>query len=154
MGKKLYLLVILLMVVTPLVNTGLSYVSGSSFNAPIAVVEGTSMYPLLREGDLVFTYKPPPNQIKIGDIIIYSAGGKLIIHRVIRVNVIENNYYYVTQGDNNPIPDYIYFDIVDGEPVGVSYHRVVGVVLSISGHTFKIPYLGYLSIWYHKLLGS
>uniref|UniRef100_A0A7J3Y060 Signal peptidase I n=1 Tax=Thermogladius calderae TaxID=1200300 RepID=A0A7J3Y060_9CREN len=120
----------------------------------LAVVEGSSMYPLLREGDLVFAYRPPPAHIRVGDIIIYRVFNKLIIHRVIDVKIVNGDYYYVTQGDNNPIPDFIYFDVVNGEPVGVSYNRVIGVVFSVDGSTLKIPYIGYLAIWYHKLTGT
>jgi signal peptidase len=108
----------------------------------------------MREGDLVFAYRPAPNEIRVGDVVIYRVYNKLIIHRVIDVRVKNGEYYYVTQGDNNPIPDYMYFDVVDGVPVGVSYGRIVGVVLSVEGHTFKVPYLGYLAIWYHELVKS
>lgn len=116
---------------------------------PIAVVQGQSMLPLLREGDIVLAYRPPPNEIGVGDIIIYQAHGKLIIHRVVGVVSIGGRYFFITQGDNNPLPDYLYFDVVDGAPVGVSYDRVMGKVVELDRAVFKIPYLGYLSIWIH-----
>ena len=121
-------------------------VTGSE--TPIAVIHGYSMYPLLREGDLVFAYKAPPDAIKVGDIIIYEGIDKrLIIHRVIEVKVINGKYYYVTKGDNNDIPDILQF--TGPNRAGVPYDRVKGVVFSIDKTVFKIPYLGYLSIWYH-----
>ncbi|MGC9121497.1 MAG: signal peptidase I [Thermogladius sp.] len=142
-----------LVLVVAVLTQVLLYLINSS-QTTVAVVEGSSMYPLMREGDLVFAYRPAPNDIRVGDVVIYRVYNKLIIHRVIDVIVKNGEYYYVTQGDNNPIPDYIYFDVVDGVPVGVSYSRIVGVVLSVEGHTFKIPYLGYLAIWYHELVKS
>lgn len=115
-------------------------------DTPIAVVRGYSMYPLLREGDIVFSYRPPGDRIKIGDIIIYeSVTGKLIIHRVVDVKVINNNYYYQTKGDNNPDRDYREF--TGPGRAGIPYERVRGVVVNLNGCVFKIPYLGYLSIW-------
>lgn len=122
----------------------LTIVTGSS--TPLAVVEGYSMFPLLREGDLVFAYRPPPNDIHVGDIIIYkSLTGQLIIHRVIKVAVYNGEYYYVTKGDNNIGPDLSQF-----RGPGISYDRVEGKIVTLNGYVFKIPYLGYLSIWYHK----
>jgi len=122
----------------------LTYITGSE--SPIAVVKGYSMYPILREGDVVFSYKPKPEDIRVGDIIIYRStttdprgGEKLIIHRVVNIKTIGGRYYYVTKGDNNPEPD----------GPGIPYDRVLGVVVSLNNATLKIPYIGYLSIWFH-----
>ncbi len=118
----------------------LSVVTGSS--VPLAVVDGYSMCPTLREGDLVISYKAPPEDIHTGDIIIYkSYSGELIIHRVIKVVKINGEYYYITKGDNNKAPD----------PYKIPYDRVEGKVLEVSdGVVLKIPYLGYLSLWIHR----
>ncbi len=124
----------------------LEVVTGSQ--APIAVVDGYSMFPVLRMGDIVFSYKCPPQDIHVGDIIIYRGiDGKLIIHRVIKVIIRDGEYYYVTKGDNNPIEDYFEFT-----GPGVPYSRVVGKVFDINGAVFKIPYLGYVSIWFHNII--
>ncbi len=124
----------------------LAVVTGSQ--APIAVVDGYSMFPVLRMGDIVFSYKCSPQDIHVGDIIIYRGiDGKLIIHRVIKVIVRDGKYYYVTKGDNNPIEDYFEFT-----GPGVPYSRVVGKVFDINGAVFKIPYLGYVSIWFHNII--
>jgi len=115
---------------------------------PVAVVEGYSMYPLLREGDVVFAYKAPPEQIKPGQIIIFEGiGGKLIIHRVIDVKRVGDRFYYVTKGDNNQIPDIMHFS----SGIGIPYERVKGIVVSVDNAVVKIPYLGYLSIWFRTL---
>jgi len=116
---------------------------------PVAVVEGYSMYPLLREGDVVFAYRASPEQIKPGQIIIFEGvGGKLIIHRVIDVKRVGERFYYVTKGDNNQIPDIIHFS----SGLGIPYERVKGVVVSVDNAVVKTPYLGYLSIWFRTLL--
>lgn len=112
----------------------------------LAVVKGYSMLPTLREGDVVLLEKTPPDSIKPGDIVIYSAGDRLIIHRVIDVEVRDGRYYYVTKGDNNSVPDLIYFE--DG--LGVPYERVLGRVVGFNGYVFKIPYLGYISLFFRR----
>ncbi|ADI32280.1 signal peptidase I [Staphylothermus hellenicus] len=138
-----YVLLILVIILALNTKTILYSVTGST--TPIAVVKGYSMFPILREGDIVFAYRPSPNEIRVGDIIIYKGlNGELIIHRVIKVIINGNKYYYVTKGDNNPFPDYPEF-----RGPGIPYERVEGVVLEINGSIFKIQYLGYLSIWFH-----
>lgn len=138
-----YVLLILVIILALNIRTILYNVTGST--TPIAVVKGYSMFPILREGDIVFAYKPGPNEIHVGDIIIYRGlSGELIIHRVIKVIINENKYYYVTKGDNNQFPDYPEF-----QGPGIPYERVEGVVLEVDGSVFKIQYLGYLSIWFH-----
>lgn len=111
----------------------------------MAVVKGESMLPLFREGDLVFINKVKPDEIKVGDIIVYSTrGGSLIIHRVIEVKVEDNKYYYVTKGDNNVFPDFAYFE--NGK--GIPYNRVVGKIFTIGDNAVKIPYLGHLALMF------
>jgi len=132
------ILVLIIVVIIGLnMKTILGYITQT--DTPIAVVNGHSMYPLLREGDIVFAYKAPPDKIGRGDIIIYDRGGVLVIHRVIDIYKCGEEYCYMTKGDNNRFPD----------PGLIPYSRVKGVVISINNITFKIPYLGYLSLWYH-----
>ncbi len=134
-----YIVLAILIILTIFSRQILMAVTGSE--VPLAVVKGYSMCPTLREGDLVFTYKPRPEDISIGDIIIYSTRtGDLIIHRVIRIYKIGTNYYYITKGDNNEAPD----------PFRVTYEMIKGKVIMIGNSTFKIPYLGYLSLWIHR----
>lgn len=49
-----------------------------------------------------------PEEIKIGDIVAYSLDdhAKDVVHRVVDVYKDEHgNYFYITKGDANPIPD-------------------------------------------------
>ncbi len=112
-------------------------------DVPIAVVEGKSMFPVLREGDIVFAYKPPPNEIREGDVIIYEHKGRYIIHRVIEVIKQDDRYYYVTKGDNNLFKDMYYVP-------GVPYEYVKGKVFELDGFVFKIPYIGHFTLWIHS----
>lgn len=60
------------------------------------IVEGESMLPTYRPGDLIITR--PSDYYRIGDIVTYIQPefGIFIIHRVVAIN----NDRYVTQGDN------------------------------------------------------
>lgn len=136
------LLALLVLVIN--LKTILILVTGSK--VPIAVVNGRSMFPTLREGDIVFSYRPKPQEIKVNDIIIFrKSDGTYVIHRVIDVRVVtinaETKYYYETKGDNNPSKD----------PGLLTYEDVEGVVVTVGGRVFRIPYLGYLSIWFNHL---
>lgn len=110
-----------------------SAVTGRSF---IAVVNGASMEPILSTGDIVFISPVnSPSDIRVGDVIIYkSASNRLVIHRVI--SIVGNGDYFITKGDNNPIPD----------PLQVPYTSIVGKVFSVNGIIIKVPYLGVLSL--------
>jgi len=150
MIEAAFSILLIIVILNPAV---LSSLTGSQ--APMAVVKGESMLPVLREGDIVFTYKPSPSEIRVGDVIVYKAySNKLIIHRVVDVKIVNNKYYYVTKGDNNSGPDVIYFDVVNNRPLGISYERVVGKVLSINDIVVKIPYLGYISLWFQEIRSS
>ncbi|AFL65973.1 signal peptidase I [Desulfurococcus amylolyticus] len=128
------LLTLIALIVLPIILNGFS---------PLAVVKGYSMLPTLREGDIVIVQRTTPEAIRPGDVIIYSTGGKLIIHRVIKVVIRDGEYYYVTKGDNNSLPDFMYFE----NNIGIPYNRVLGKVVSINGYIVKIPYLGYLALF-------
>ncbi|BFH74263.1 signal peptidase I [Sulfurisphaera javensis] len=116
-----------------------------------ASVEGVSMYPIFQNGYLTF-YTSPSN-IKIGDIIIYKSPtfNTYVIHHVIKINYIDGETYYVTQGVDhitNPQPDN---KIGLEGPYGVSQTQVIGKVAEINGVVISIPYLGYISILFSLL---
>ncbi len=110
-------------------------------NLMFAVVEGKSMEPLLQTGDLVLVSKASPNQIHVGDIVVYrSTYGELIIHRVIKVMRIDGRYVYLIKGDNNLVPD--------GD---IPYNMILGKVIGLDGNVFKIPVIGYLTLGFRSI---
>jgi len=125
-------------------NAALREMTGTS--SPLAVVRGRSMYPLLREGDVIFLEKKAPSEIEVGDVIVYrSLKGGLIVHRVIRVINADGTYYFQTKGDNNSLDDRFLNEYDMG--IGVREDRVVGVAAKVGESVVKIPYLGSLSLW-------
>ena len=117
-----------------------------------AVVEGRSMEPLLHTGDLVILKKAGPDDIEVGDIVVYKSNGKYIIHRVVGVYESRGVKCFIVKGDNNVFPD-------RGDPCtcgrgrydrivayGIPYTRIVGVVVEVWGVPLKIPYIGALTL--------
>jgi len=115
------------------------------FNSVIvAFVEGISMEPLFRAGDLVILQKP--NDLKIGDVIVYKKNnGALVIHRIIDVAYCQNGVFYIVQGDNNPIPDFVDEGLMCRTSSGtipkihgVRADRVIGKVVAVYDMPIKI----------------
>jgi len=138
-GKVFLAITIVLFMVLVVVLT-----LGFSHRAPAAIVKGRSMFPLLREGDIVFILRCNPEEIRIGDVVIYRSkyDDKLIIHRVVDIKYEDRVRYFVTKGDNNPSVDLAEFDSL----LGVNQARIVGKVFSINNYVFKVPYIGNLAL--------
>jgi len=110
----------------------------------VAFVEGISMEPLFKAGDLVILQKP--NDLKIGDVIVYKKNdGALVIHRIIDIAYCQNGVFYIVQGDNNPVPDFVDEGRIcrtsSGTApriYGVRVDRVVGKVVAVYDMPVKI----------------
>lgn len=90
-----------------------------------------SMYPSIKAGDIIITYKEDSNIYNSGDVITFispSNGGITITHRVEEVYNVNGVYSYKTKGDNNNVADR---EVVDSD-------SVLGRVVA------KIPKAGYI----------
>jgi hypothetical protein len=84
----------------------------------------SSMLPVLNHNTKAIEITPANIQdINVGDIISYSLGKEIIIHRVISKGFDENGYYMITKGDNNLVvdPERVRFGQVDGVVVALIY---------------------------------
>jgi signal peptidase I len=118
-------------------------------NTPLTVVEGTSMIPTLREGDLLFVKKPRnladiqngSHTAKTGDILIFyaPAQGFLVVHRVIDKKYEGGMWYFNTQGDNDGTPDNIDLYGFGGNYLPETY--VKGVKIG------RIPWIGNIGLF-------
>ncbi len=110
---------------------------------PIASITSSSMWPVLKEGDIVFIKGVNgKNDIKVGDIVVYrndpavSEGRTgFTIHRIIEMDTDK----LITQGDANNISD-----------PPVRYDQLVGKAITFKGQPLRIPYLGQLSQIFRK----
>jgi signal peptidase len=115
----------------------------ATFMAPrygwgVDAVLSSSMDPRLNVGGLVITRPVEPEQIKVGDIILFHspAEGKLTTHRVIGIKMT-SSLNFQTKGDANE----------DADPFIVPAANVVGRVC------FHAPYLGYAAQFVKSRLG-
>ncbi len=90
-------------------------------------------------GDIIVLLGRKPKDIQIGDVIVYKSNQPdPIIHRVIKKWEEEGKYYFTTKGDHNE--GIIYFESK------IEEERLIGKAV------FKIPFLGYIKIWFVDFL--
>jgi len=68
-------------------------------------LKGHSMYPTLKPGDIGFIEKCSPEQLKIGDIVVFKANNLLVGHRLIDMYFDKGVRVFVTKGDKSPTID-------------------------------------------------
>lgn len=141
--------------------------------SPIVVLS-ESMAPVIRPGDVVFVnWEIDHGEIiagSEGDIIVIDGPGVFIdngvpayfyahlppstpiVHRAIEKVLIDGRWYFVTKGDNNPLPDgcirhagpvndtYALIEFNRSNPVLVPEEHVVGIVILI------VPHVGLLKL--------
>ena len=117
-----------------LIYQGLGLAFGTS--VPIVSIASDSMVPRLHRGDLAVAMKP--ENLKVGDIIIYSADCPYlpkedIIHRIIEIK----NDTFITKGDHNLVPD----------PCPVRKDQVKAKVV------FAVPLLGWPRLILNYIVG-
>ena len=94
-------------------------------------------------GDIMALKGKKPQDIKIGDVIVFwSAKKDPIIHRVVKKWQENGDYYFQTKGDNNK--DSLKDPIVD--ETKINEENVIGNAV------FRIPLLGYIKIWAVELI--
>ncbi len=88
-------------------------------------VKGTgSMLPSITSNTcLLENIEIKEEELFVGDIIVFSAGKKSIVHRIINITERNGTKYYTTKGDNNLNPDRYNttFDDIKAKVVGVYY---------------------------------
>lgn len=109
---------------------------------PIASITSSSMWPVLKSGDMVFIKGvKDKSQVNIGDIVVYensleSQGqAGFTIHRLVKMD----DKTFITKGDANNVSD---------QPV--EYERLIGKTVNIKGKPLHIPFLGKLSQIFKK----
>lgn len=89
-----------------------------------------SMYPTIKAGDIVVTYKDKDNNYNTGDIITFTTNGSsiTITHRITEIYEVNGKRTYRTKGDNNNTADM----------TTIPAENVIGRVV------FRIPKAGYI----------
>jgi len=106
-------------------------------DVPIAAITSGSMWPALKTGDMILIRAVSKPDIAEGDIVVWRNAEGFTIHRVVRTNATT----LVTKGDAN-----------FSEDPPVTYEDVVGEAVEFRPEQpFRIPYIGYISIWASRL---
>ncbi|MCR6623002.1 MAG: signal peptidase I [archaeon YNP-LCB-024-027] len=120
-----------------IISRGIYYATGFILNVPtpFLVVASGSMEPTLNVGDVIIIRGVNPEDLKVGDIIVFNPpqpyyNGVPWVHRIISIQKIGNEIYFRTRGDANAYPD----------PFTLTKSNIVGVMIG------KIPYLGLISL--------
>jgi len=96
------------------------------------------------KGDIIFLRGIPIEELKVGDTIVFSATKKAypIIHRVIAIDYVDNEYIIQTKGDHNKA------QISDAylNELEVKEGQIFGKA------TLRVPFLGYIKIWFTDLI--
>ena len=86
-------------------------------------VRGSSMFPLLSNGDTVIVSSP--EGLKRGDIIIFKKSEDLICHRIVSIFCSEGRMHYITKGDAMTVPDRpVMSDDVIGKVIAIERKRI------------------------------
>jgi signal peptidase len=104
-------------------------VLGPWFGVRTDIVLSGSMEPAIGTGSVIITRPVAPEDIQIGDIILFTSrsGASIITHRVIGIEQTPE-LQFITKGDANR----------DRDPTPIPARQVIGTLF------LAIPYLGYL----------
>jgi signal peptidase I len=92
-------------------------------------------------GDIIVLLGRPPEKIKVGDVIVFrSTKPYPIIHRVVEVKDSGSGKVFETKGDHNPAKG--------SDDMAITEDRYIGRAV------FRIPYLGYIKIWFFRIIGG
>lgn len=107
------------------------------FKYQMIVIGSGSMEPYVYVGDtVIFEHLEEKDIINENDIIVFIKDNVRVVHRVIKIETINNKRYYQTKGDNNNTnDDYI---LTDKDIIGKVKLRIKGI--------------GMPSIWFQELI--
>ena len=118
-----------------LVFTLAYFVSGYFRYYAIAVATG-SMMPKINVGDVVIVDQHTDyKNLKVGEVIAYKYENIIVVHRLVDIVVVGDDYYFYTKGDaNNAKDNYIIYP-----------NTIVGRA------NFRVPYVGLPTVWLNNL---
>ena len=99
------------------------------------VIATESMTGELNRGDVAITFKYTDQPISEGQVVAFEQNDRVVIHRVVKIEVINGQRRYYTKGDANE-------DVDSGF---ITDSNIVGLVDN------KIPFLGYPTLWMRSL---
>lgn len=107
----------------------------NQFRYGLLVVATPSMTGELNKGDAAIFEKYEDQPIVEGQVIVFEKDGSMIIHRVADIQTVNGTTRYFTKGDANEDLDAGFIQRSD----------IVGLV------NYKVPYIGYPTLWMRSL---
>ena len=123
------------LVLPTLVVLFLVYITSGYFHYHAVAVASGSMEPTIYKGDVVVIEKVSNKlDIPIGQTIAYKYDNIIVVHRLVKKIVVDNDMYFYTKGDNNH----------DMDNYKITEDMIIGVV------NIKVPYIGYPTVWLNE----
>lgn len=107
----------------------------------IAAVGSGSMEPTIMIGDAIIvdkTVAKDPNKLTVGDVLVFKIKDTIYTHRIIEIKEVNGKKAMITKGDR------------EGQAVDtwvVTNENIIGRV------KFKIPYVGWPTVWLSRMVG-
>lgn len=99
-------------------------------NYSIMEVNGNSMHPVIKNGDLIVICREEKEFYEIRDIVSFVMDdGSITTHEIVDKELVDDEYRYYTKGVNNNYQDNDY----------INKKQIIGIYKG-----FRIPLLGYL----------
>lgn len=125
----------ILTVLVILIMTGTIALVSNHFHYGAYVIATESMTGELNKGDVAICEHYEDQFIAEGQVIVFEKSNSVVVHRVVDIKIINGITQYYTQGDANEDLDTGF--ITDAE--------IIGLV------DYKLPYLGYPTLWLRSL---
>ncbi len=104
--------------------------------------EGTSMYPLIKQGDICQFTSIKHSPLKRGDIVLFeSPANQLIAHRFLNCAYVQEEEWYIFKGDTN----YGLDDLITGE-------KIIGRLVAIQKKSVTIQEKNVAAVLWGKLI--
>lgn len=83
------------------------------------LISTESMEPELKKGDAIIIKKVSEDQLRVNDIVTFKINGEIITHRIVRIDDVNSEKFYITKGDNNNVedPDELRFNDIEGKQI-------------------------------------
>ena len=124
-----------LTVVVLVIMTGTVMLVSNQFQYGALVIATDSMTGELNRADVAIYERYDDHAVEQGQVIVFDKNNVVTVHRVVKIEIINGVTRYYTKGDANEDNDAGF--IVDSD--------IVGVV------NYKVPYLGYPTLWIRSL---
>lgn len=102
-----------------------------------------SMAPLIHPGDQIMVSKVPAEQVRSGDIVLFSRNGELIVHRVLKIRLTNAGIRFVEKGDSSRVCGLFSPDDVIGR---VTMVKGKGKIFNLSSPLSRLTSRA-LSVW-------